>query len=120
VTSAGYAQAWTYFKVTFDAGLKLSDYTKIDYTVKGVDGGGGNDATGYKAGYMSVFASETAVRSPGDSNLVFSETPDWGGTGVGNMDSDNKHTVTVKVQPGTDLNEVWIAFRVGGGSRLDL
>jgi len=114
VTSAGYGGAWTYFKVTFDPGLKLSDYTKIDYTVTGIEGGSGTDSGGYKEGLMSVFASEETVASPSVSNLVFTETIGWQATGVGGMNSPSTHTVTVKVQPGTDLNEVWIAFRVGG------
>jgi uncharacterized repeat protein (TIGR02543 family) len=112
----GYGSAWTYFKVTFAEGLKLSDYTKIDYLVTGVEGGSGSDATGYKAGYMSVFASEAAVRSPAEATLVFTETPGWEATGVGNLGVGQPRTVTVKVQPGTDLNEVWIAFRIGGSA----
>jgi len=116
VTTAGYGSAWTYFKVTFDPGLTLSDYTKISYSVKGIDGGTGTDNTGYKEGVMGVFASEDKVASPGPSNSAFTETTSWQETGVGALgeSNENNHTVTVKVQPGTDLNEVWIAFRVGG------
>jgi len=113
VTTAGYDGAWTYFKVTFDAGLILSDYTKISYTVKGITTGLEGDSSGYKACFMSVFATEAAVVSPAEDNLVFIESG-WQATGVGYLDQENTRTVTVKVQPDTDLNEVWIAFRIGG------
>jgi len=120
VTSAGYEWAFAYFKVQFDTGFKLSDYSKIDFTIKAPDSGLTGDASGYKAGYMMVYATESEISdiSQLDDNdhLIFTETPDGGTTGVENLDTAYIRTVTIQVPTGTDLNEVWVAYRVGGVS----
>jgi len=120
VTLAGYEYAWAYFKVTFPAGYTLSDYSKISYTIEGVDGGTGSDASGYKAGFMMVYATEAEIEDleklNDNTHLVFTETPGGSATGVGNLNQAATRTVTVKVPAGTDLNEVYIAYRVGGSA----
>jgi len=118
-TTEGYAWAWAYFKVKFPDGFKLSDYTKLEYTIKATPPASGTDVGGYKAGYMVVYASESDVPTGGDlstesDNYIFTETPDASTTGIQNLNEDNKRTVTIRVPTGTDLNEVWIAFATGG------
>jgi hypothetical protein len=137
VTEAGYDWTWTYFKVTFEDGYKLSDYKKIDYTIKGITASAPEDwgedeseqedgepkapdLTGYKPGYMYVYPSDTAIEAitgaiP-DTNVIFSESAGGSATGVQNLDTEYSRTVTIKttLPEDTDAQEIWIAFRCGG------
>jgi hypothetical protein len=128
-TSSGYGWAYMYFKVKFAEGFKLSDYTKIDFTITYSLGEGftGGDSGGYKDGYMFAYkpeplgegeeygAGKGGLPTNGDikgftGNLVFTETPGNGTSGIVNVGEETKRTVTVKVPAGVDENEVWIVY----------
>jgi len=141
-TKAGYDWTWTYFKVKFEDGYTLSDYNKIEYTTKGITVSAPSDwgttpdeqvedeegdmvpkpidLSGYKGGYMYVYPSDTAIEAITDpipnDNIIFSNTTGTSATGISALDTDKVITVDIKttLPTGTDLQEVWIAFRCGG------
>jgi len=125
VTTAGYDWAWACFKVKFDEGYKLSDYSKIDYKIKGITNAtppaDSGDLSGYKAGYILVYANKEDVATNAalpNTNLIFTETAGGSATGIADLDTESSRTVTIKsadaLPAGTDLNEVWIFIRCGG------
>jgi len=129
VASAGYGWSWVYFKVKFADGLKLSDYSKIDFTVKYNIGEEytGEDTGGYKDGFMCAYKpaalEEGEEYGPGKgglpangdikgftTNIVFTETAGNATSGIANPDTEYTRTVTVKVPAGVDENEIWILY----------
>ena len=100
--SEGYAWAFAYFKVTFAAGYKLSDYSKIDCTFTLLN-------TTYKpfvVGAYAVGASEPSGQMPADAIIAGGQSPNV----ANNQDTPYPLTLTITVSS-VDDNEVWIAMR---------
>jgi hypothetical protein len=112
VTSAGfkvtntdqYENAFPCFKVTFDTGVKLSDYAKIKFTLNAAD-------TTYKPVRVAAFAtlptSGTTIGTSHANIIAANES-----NAIGNANTDYPQTLNIKaaLPAGTDLNEVFIAI----------
>jgi hypothetical protein len=125
-----YERAWAYFKVTFEDGFKLSDYSKIDYKVAGITNAdppdGSSDLGGYKSIFIAVFADEDEIDAlPNDGSddskmpdsAWLSGNPGWSGGGIGALDGEPALKTRDIDKPDrveeVDGNEVWIAIRTG-------
>jgi len=117
-TTQGYDWAYAYFKVTFDTGFKLSNYSKMDYKVTGNVGNSadfeGGPETGYKGILIYAYASQADIEAitstgiPADNQIAGGTG--WEGPGFGNFDTPAENTVTITTGD-VDANEVWIVIR---------
>jgi hypothetical protein len=102
--TGSWESAFAYFKVTFAAGYKLSDYSKISYKISG-------DST-YKPFFINAYASEADIDAI-TGNLPTADQiagGEWGVAGWSTANSATEHTLTI-THTSADGNEVWIAVR---------
>jgi len=101
--TGGYEYAYPCFKVTFDAGIKLSDYAKIKFTL--------NADTQYKpvrvAAFSALPTAGTTIPS-GYANIIAENT----GNAIENANTDYPQTLNIKaaLPEGTNANVVFIAI----------
>jgi len=133
-TGDNYERAFAYFKVTLPTDYTLGQYTNISYKITG--GAGTSDDGGYKGFVIAAFVDEAAIDAipkAGDSDGAGGTIPEgadttklptaneiitasWRATGIENLDTEYVRDVRIltTLPAGTaDLNEVWIAVRVG-------
>jgi hypothetical protein len=123
----GYEWTCVYFKVKFEDGYKLSDYSKIDFKITGL-GGTGDDVSGYKGVFIAAYASEDDVLENDDMKAeeLISGSTSSGTNGIADLNTEYSRTVDLGVGASSadysdrieeiDGNEVWIAFRTAGSS----
>jgi hypothetical protein len=97
-----YEYAYPYFKVTFASGYKLSDYTKIDLTIKPIN-------TGYKPVRIAAFNyTPSGSINRGNSNIIAAKET---GNPIGAEGETKNLTFDITVFPSdADINEVYIAI----------
>ena len=107
--TAGYGP-WGAFKVTFDTGVVLSDYTKLDFTWAPTATGSGD--TGSKKARVFVYATPPSGNitdgGANAANKIF-ESSNWA-TG------ETCHVDIGAIDPSINLNEVWVIINLWSGA----
>jgi hypothetical protein len=92
-----------YFKVTFDTGFKLSDYSKLDLTFEGLSGD-----TGYKNARVAISASE--ITSVSENGYLVASTNNGGQTEGHAAEVEKNLSIPSTLDEAIDKNEVYVAI----------
>jgi len=120
VNTVAYDAAWAYFNVVFPEDAKLSDYSFIEYKIKGITSiVGGSDVTGNKPIYIYAYAAETDIPTSGNNvadNQIATGSDSVGGFQT--LDTVYTRKIPITVDDAIDLNDVWIVIRSHGSAGL--